>query len=406
MTIFPLITKMAIERQLYFLLFTFIYILIFTAEAATVNFSVLTYGAVSDGQTDSTAAFSAAWAAACASSDAAVIHVPEGRFLLGSVVFEGPCKNNDIRFNINGVLVAPSDYNVIGSEGNWVKFSKVSGVSIVGGTLDGQGSSLWSCKHSRDNCPEGTTALSFYHSNDVTISGLKSQNSQKFHILIHGCDNAQLEEVDISAAEDSPNTDGIHVQKSSNVRILHSKIGTGDDCISIGPGSSDLWIEDITCGPGHGISIGSLGWEMEEEGVQNVTVTGVRFSGTQNGFRIKTWSQPSNGFVRGVNFQHGFMSDVRNPIIIDQNYCPNTNGCTNEGSGVRISDVNYEDIQGTSTTEVGVNLDCSSREPCMGITLNNVHLRCKEEEALSSCANAHITSSDSFVNPSSCLTAR
>ena len=66
---------------------------------------------------------------------------------------------------------------------------------------------------------------------------------------------------------------------------------------------------------------------MREPGVQNVTVKTVTFTGAQNGARIKTWGRPSNGFVRGVLFQHIDMVNVKNPILIDQNYCPNNKGC-------------------------------------------------------------------------------
>ena len=62
----------------------------------------------------------------------------------------------------------------------------------------------------------------------------------------------------VSAAGNSPNTDGIHLQSSSGVSIMNSQISTGDDCISIGPGNSNLWIENIKCGPGHGIRFQNL----------------------------------------------------------------------------------------------------------------------------------------------------
>ncbi|KAI5438016.1 hypothetical protein KIW84_023944 [Lathyrus oleraceus] len=120
------------------------------------------------------------------------------------------------------------------------------------------------------------------------ISGLTSINSQMFHIVFNGCQYVKTQDVNIVAAGNSPNTEGIHVQMSSRVTIIHSKIRTGDDCISIGPGTNSLWIENIECGPGHGISIGSLGWELNEAGVQNVTVKRVTFTGTQNGVRIKS----------------------------------------------------------------------------------------------------------------------
>ncbi|KAL7176709.1 hypothetical protein ACSBR2_030120 [Camellia fascicularis] len=95
--------------------------------------------------------------------------------------------------------------------------------------------------------------LSFTNSNNILISGLTSINSQLFHIVINGCDNVKLQGVKVPASGNSPNTDGIHVQLSSGVTILNSKISTGDDCVSIGAGNTNLWIENVACGPGHGI---------------------------------------------------------------------------------------------------------------------------------------------------------
>lgn len=80
----------------------------------------------------------------------------------------------------------------------------------------------------------------------------------------------------------------------------------------------------------NGCSIGSLGWDLQEAGVQNVTVKSVTLRGTQNGLRVKTWARRSNGFVKGILFQNAVMVNVRNPIIIDQNYCPSKNDCPNQ----------------------------------------------------------------------------
>lgn len=80
-------------------------------------------------------------------------------------------------------------------------------------------------------------------------------NSQQFHIGFVGCQNVQVQGIKINAAGNSPNTDGIHVQMSSDITIFNSKIQTGDDCISIGPGTTNVWIENIACGPGHGIRL-------------------------------------------------------------------------------------------------------------------------------------------------------
>ncbi|KAH0773899.1 hypothetical protein KY290_011036 [Solanum tuberosum] len=366
-------------------------------------YNVQSYGAKSDGKSDSSKAFISAWTAACASSSAATIYVPKGSYLLSNAYFYGQtCKSNAITINIEGTLIAPSDYNVIGKSGNWIKFERVNGVSIVGGTLDGQGTGLWTCKNSGKGCPKGATTLAFYNSNDIAISGLTSQDSQMFHILLDRCHNAKLQGVKISAPGNSPNTDGIHLQSSSDVTILNSQIGTGDDCISIGPGNSNLWFENIACGPGHGISIGSLGWEIQEAGVQNVTVKTSLFTGTENGVRVKTWARPSNGFVRNVLFQHVVMNNVENPIIIDQNYCPSNGNCPEQGSGIKVSDITYEDVHGTSATEVAVKFLCSKTNPCNGIKLLDVKLSYKDHPAEASCVNAGGMASG-LQQPTSCL---
>ncbi|KAI6696032.1 hypothetical protein NL676_023742 [Syzygium grande] len=372
------------------------------ANAASVQYNVVSLGAIADGKTDSSKAFLSAWASACRSTSAATVYVPQGRFLVQSASFDGPCKNSAITVGIDGTLVAPSDYNVNGNAGNWIVLRHVTGVSVIGGTLDGQGTSLWACKLSGKSCPTGATNLLISNSQNILVSGLSSLNSQMFHIVINGCQNVKMQGVKVSASGTSPNTDGIHVSASIGVTILNSKIGTGDDCVSIGPGSNNLWIENVACGPGHGISIGSLGKDQQEDGVQNVTVKTVTFTGTQNGVRIKSWARPSSSFARNILFQHAIMNNVENPIIIDQNYCPGNSGCPNQASGVRVSDVTYQDIHGTSATEVAVKFDCSSKYPCTGIKMQDVKLSYRNQVATASCAHAGGTASGT-EQPSSCL---
>lgn len=131
--------------------------------AAAATYNVLNLGAKADGKTDSTKAFLSAWAAACDSSSAATIYVPPGRYFLRNVVFTD-CKNHAITFRIDATLVAPADYRVIGDEANWLEFKDVTGVSILGGIFDGQGTGLWACKKSGKSCPSGATVGSILDS--------------------------------------------------------------------------------------------------------------------------------------------------------------------------------------------------------------------------------------------------
>ena len=62
----------------------------------------------------------------------------------------------------------------------------------------------------------------------------------------------------------------------------------------------------------------------------------------------------------------------------------------------------YEDIHGTSATQVAVKFDCSSEHPCDGIRLEEVKLTYKNEVAEASCNHAGGTASG-VVQPTSCL---
>ncbi|MED6179471.1 hypothetical protein PIB30_001234 [Stylosanthes scabra] len=388
-----------------YFLFTFETTIASYDDDKTLN--VIDFGAKPGSEIDSSEAFLAAWESACSTTTPSTIYVPQGRFLIGKVVFKGSyeyCKSNGITIKIDGALVAPSNYDDIGNDGNWLLFDDVNGVSIIGGVLDGQGNGLWECKRSgKRNCPMGATNLGFTNSKNIVINGVTSVNSQMYHIVIDRSTNVKVQAVRVSAAGNSPNTDGIHVQLSSFVTILASNIATGDDCISIGPGTTNLWIENIACGPGHGISVGSLGKEFEEAGVENVTVKTVTFTGTENGVRIKSWGRPSNGFARDILFQHATMVNVQNPIVIDQSYCPDEKGCPDQVSGVKIRNVMYEDIHGTSASEVAVRLNCSPRNPCNEITFQDVNLTYENnKQAQASCIHAQgITSG--FVQPNGCF---
>uniref|UniRef100_A0A0D9XQW0 Exopolygalacturonase n=1 Tax=Leersia perrieri TaxID=77586 RepID=A0A0D9XQW0_9ORYZ len=385
---------------------------LFATAAMAAVYNVVDYGARAGGGVDSAGAFLAAWAAACGDDGGGdrtppVMRVPAGNFLVGQAYFRGPCRS------AGGVVVAIDDGAVIVAppavaNTSWIMFHYAHRLAIRGGTLDGNGHSFWSCKSSTKtpHCPPGTTTLDISQSNNVSIKRLTLLNSKNVHVSIFDCTNVTLRGVRITAPADSPNTDGIRVALSRGVTILAATVRTGDDCVTIGPGTAGVVVRGIRCGPGHGISIGSLGGGAGEGEVRDVTVEDASLADTQNGVRIKTWAKPFAGRVSDVRFARVAMHGVENPIVIDQNYCPGNINCPNQMSGVKISDVVYEDITGTSATAVAVRLDCSGSNPCTGITLRNINLTYDdgggEEVARSFCRNA-AGSASGVVSPPSCL---
>ena len=144
-------------------------LIISSASNTSTSYNVLRFGAKPDGVSDSTEGFLGAWAAACASDNTSVIYVPRGRFLIEPLSFKGDeCKSPKIGFKIEGTLVAPADYQVLGKGDKWISFERVSGVSIVGGKLDARGTALWACKLAAGDsakCPDGATVIEIYYNN-------------------------------------------------------------------------------------------------------------------------------------------------------------------------------------------------------------------------------------------------
>ncbi|KAL9317626.1 hypothetical protein ACSQ67_014143 [Phaseolus vulgaris] len=134
------------------------------------------------------------------------------------------------------------------------------------GVFDGQGATAWKqneCAKKFD-CKQLGMNFGFNFINNSIVRDITSKDSKHFHVNVLGCNNFTF--------------DGFKVL-----------------------------IQNVNCGPGHGISIGSLGKYKEEELVEDIT-----------------------------------MDNVQNLVIIDQEYCPN-NQCS-KGSGVPCEGVEIGDV--------------------------------------------------------------
>ncbi|XVF44681.1 hypothetical protein PTKIN_Ptkin02bG0143700 [Pterospermum kingtungense] len=295
-------------------------------------FDVQRYGARADGLTDDSKAFRAAWKEACEAKGEVDLVIPKGTYLVGPVKFAGPCQNvSKITVHVKGYLKATTNLSKYGDGSGWVEFRWVEGLTLTGGgTFDGQGAKAWPYNRcSTDlNCKLLPTNVKFVATNRTVVRSITSVNSKFFHIALVECMNFKGSKIKISAPADSPNTDGIHIQRSSSVLFSQSLIGTGDDCISIGQGNTQVTVTSISCGPGHGISVGSLGRYRDEGDVSGLVVRDCTMRATTNGIRIKTWANsPGRSAATNMTFENINMNNVTNPIIIDQAYCPFTS-CT------------------------------------------------------------------------------
>lgn len=70
-------------------------------------------------------------------------------------------------------------------------------------------------------------ALTIDQCSGVRVKKLNFQYSQQIHFQISRSDSVRISGVRVTAPEDSPNTDGIHITESTNVAIQNVHIGTG-----------------------------------------------------------------------------------------------------------------------------------------------------------------------------------
>uniref|UniRef100_A0A0D9X6Q3 Exopolygalacturonase n=1 Tax=Leersia perrieri TaxID=77586 RepID=A0A0D9X6Q3_9ORYZ len=340
------------------------------------TFNVKNYGAKGNGASDDTKALMSAWKAACAAAGAVTL----------------------------GSLKAATDLKRFGND--WIEFGWVNQLIVSGqngASIDGQGAASWPFNKCpiRKDCKVLPTSVLFVNNNNLVVQNVMSVNSKFFHFALLQNNNVRMTGVKISAPANSPNTDGIHIERSKGVSITDTTIGTGDDCISIGQGNDNIEVARVHCGPGHGMSVGSLGRYVGEGDVTRIHVRDMTFHGTMNGVRIKTWeNSPTKSLAAHMLFENLVMNDVQNPIIIDQKYCPYYNCEHKFVSGVTIKDVQFKNIKGTATTPVAVLLRCGV--PCQGVVLQDVDLRYKGSGAASSkCENVKAKYAG-FQNPKPC----
>ncbi|KAG4931271.1 hypothetical protein JHK86_048232 [Glycine max] len=354
------------------------------------RFDVLNYGAKGNGRSDDTNAFVQAWKALCgASNGTSTLVVPAGHtFFVRQTRFRGPCQSQKLDIQIMGNLLAPTKDAWKKCSGPWLYFLDVRGMTVHGsGVINGQGRDWWG------------KALLFQRCDGLQISGLTHINGPGSHIFVVHSQDITISNIDIYSPLESHNTDGIDLTNSVRVNIRDSIIRTGDDCIAMKGGSKFININNVTCGPGHGISVGSIGQGGQEEFVENVNVSNCIFNGASSAARIKTWPG-GKGYAKNIAFQNISVNQTDYPIYLSQHYM----GTPEKKDAVKVSDVTFSNIHGTCISENAVVLDCA-KIGCDNIALKQINITSidPKKPASAKCNDVHGKATDIVSPPVHCL---
>ena len=255
------------------------------------------------------------------------------------------------------------------------------------GTIDGYGSPFWEAHEKGTETITRGHLIEFMWSTKIKISNLNLRNSPFWTVHPVYSSNIIIRNIDIWAPKDSPNTDGVDPESSTNVLIEHFTYHGGDDVIAIKSGwdcagyhynmsCSNIMIRNVTAifSKAAGIAIGS---EMSG-GMNNITVHDCNFKEVKEGLNIK-YSKYRGGYVQNITFSNIIMGNISGggALIINSGY-----GATNPSCQppvvvpCPVSGVTYSNITQASGTICSsmINFQGLKSNTITDVMLNDVHL--------------------------------
>ncbi|PKA55695.1 putative polygalacturonase [Apostasia shenzhenica] len=269
-----------------------------------------------------------------------------------------------------------------GRYASFILGSGIHDVIITGenGTIDGQGGVWWNMWRHGTLPFSRPNLLEFIHSTDIHISNVIFKNSPFWNIHPVYCSNVVIRYIAILAPRDSPNTDGIDPDSSSNVCIEDSFISTGDDLVAVKSGwdeygiayglpSTSVTIRRITGStPFAGIAIGS----EVSGGVDNILAENINLHDTGIGIHIKT-NAGRGGYIRNVTISGVFMSRVGKGIRIVGDVGDHPDGGFNPAALPAVDGVTVRNVWGVGVQRPG-DIEGIEGAPFTRICLSNVKL--------------------------------
>ncbi len=191
--------------------------------------------------------------------------------------------------------------------------------------IDGQGAPWWK-EIDKGNKFDRPSLIRLTKGSRHLFRNLKLLNSPGTNLTLGQSGNASnmtVHNVTIKAPKSgkggSHNTDGIPIW-GPYVNIYDCLIDTGDDNVVCDSNARYIHAWNITCGAGHGMSVGSY-----TEKVHHIIYEDIDFQGTETGFRVKTSNDRSgndfegtsgNGSVHDLIFRNSQMNGVLSPIVL------------------------------------------------------------------------------------------
>jgi len=399
----------------------FLLLWVFFSLTSSAVYNVLNYGAVGDGTTLNTNAIKSAINAARTAGGASTLYFPRGQFLTGPFNLTS---NMQLLLDASATILAVADLNQFSLVPAWPSYGSgrdigpdnyepvvaaynAQNVSIKGGIIDGQGQYWWDLHRANKLSHSRPILVQFQSCNGVSITDTTLRNSPFWNLHPLYSNNVYIADITILAPQNSPNTDGIDVDSSTNVLIERATIANGDDMIAIKSGfnmagilygkpTANVIIRDSVFSNGHGISVGS----ETSGGVRNITFQNCQVSNAVSGPKIKT-SRGRGGIIQEIYFKNITVKNCYGSSGVVVSTSMNYDKIPNPGNATTtpiVRDVIITDVVSSQCPTPG-SFICLPESHCSGFTLQNINV----PGATSGFSCQYITGTSQNVSPASCV---
>ncbi|KAH7871006.1 pectin lyase-like protein [Lentinula edodes] len=328
-------------------------------------------GAVADNATDLGPALTKAWqecvipqVTTTVATDV-LLYVPAGNYLLASTVTFDDAANWNL--HIAGDIFLPFNPSLTGTMLTFENCENIllNGPGAIYGTSKSCSGNGYRYRPGGDLTlyPSRPRLIRFQTCNNCEITAITLYDAPMFHVTMIGDNEAH----DMSIiASHIGETDGFDM--SGNNNYVHDvTVENGDECVTVKTPTNGFVAERITCRYTAGCNIGSFGSGATGVDVQNVYYSDVTISNSDAGVMIKSYPNCA-GTVKNVTFTGFTLVRILFSISTSQ-------GGTTDTGTLQISDVTFENFQGTGTpTRPAVLLDCNKATPCKDIAFSGISL--------------------------------
>ncbi|MFN3808151.1 glycoside hydrolase family 28 protein [Asticcacaulis sp.] len=228
----------------------------------------------------------------------------------------------------------------------------------------------------------------------VILQGITLKNSPSWTVHPLFSRGLTFADLSIEAPSDSPNTDGLNPESSTDIVISGVDFAVGDDCIALKSGKISMArrnvrptrrvrISNCRMKDGHGAVV--IGSEMAC-GIYDVSVQNCLFINTDRGIRLKTRrGRGRDAVVRGLDCRHLRMEGVGTAFVINSFYWCDPDGKTDcvadrnprpvDDGTPSIGDIHLSHIDATGVRHAGLYVLGLPEQPVEGLTLDHIRLR-------------------------------